>query len=233
VTKLVAIVTGASQGIGRAIAIELWRGGYDLVLTARTPAELNETAKACGAAKVVVGDVAEPAHAQRVVDEATAAFGRVDLVVNNAGFAPLKLIDELSMEDWRRVVDVNLSATFYFCKAVWPVFKKQGGGVIVNISSASSRDPFKGFAAYGAAKAGVNLLGHALAREGEELGIRVHTIAPAAVETAMFRSIVSAEQYPQEKTLEPAEVARIVAACADGELRHTSGEVIHVHKRLG
>jgi len=110
--------------------------------------------------------------------------------------------------------------------------QKQRGGVLVNISSAASRDPFPGLGVYGAAKAGMNLLGHALAREGDPVGIRVHTIAPGAVETSMLRSIITTEQYSQEKTLDPAEVARAVAACIDGDLRHTSGEVIHLHKRL-
>jgi len=81
-------------------------------------------------------------------------------------------------------------------------------------------------------EAGVNLLGLALAREGEPHGIRVHTIAPAAVETGMFRSLMSKEQYGEDKTLPPAEIARIVAQCITGELAGTSGEVIHVHKRL-
>jgi 3-oxoacyl-[acyl-carrier protein] reductase len=136
----------------------------------------------------------------------------------------------MTIEDFHRVIDVNLSATFYCCKAVWPIFKDDKGGVIVNISSAASRDPFTGFSAYGAAKAGVNLLGLALAREGEPHGIRVHTIAPAAVETSMFRALMSKEQYSEDKTLAPAEVARIVGLCVSGEIGATSGEVIHVHK---
>jgi NAD(P)-dependent dehydrogenase (short-subunit alcohol dehydrogenase family) len=230
VSERVAIITGAGRGIGRAVARELGQRGFRLVLTARTLQDLTETASD---AKVVAGDVCDPRHVQRVMDEALDVFGRVDVVVNNAGYAPLQPIEQLSVEQWQRVLDVNLSATFYFCKAVWPIFRRQGGGVIVNMSSAASRDPFPGFAAYGAAKAGVNLLGWALAREGEEFGIRVHTIAPAAVETDMFRGIVSKEQYPPDKTLDPAEVARTVAACIDGDLRHTSGEVIHLHRRLG
>jgi NAD(P)-dependent dehydrogenase (short-subunit alcohol dehydrogenase family) len=96
----------------------------------------------------------------------------------------------------------------------------------------AARDPFPGFAAYGAAKAGLNLFGLALAREGQPINVRVHTVAPGSVETAMFRGIMSAEQWPTDKTLDPAEVARVVAACIHGDLRHTSGEVIYVHKTL-
>jgi NAD(P)-dependent dehydrogenase (short-subunit alcohol dehydrogenase family) len=225
----VAIVTGAGKGIGRAIARELARRGYDLALIARTEADLRETAKD---AFLIPGDVADPNLAEKAMVMTAKQFGRVDVLINNAGYAPLRSIEELTIEQWQQTIAVNLSATFYFCKAVWPIMRRQGGGVIVNISSAASRDPFKGFAAYGAAKAGVNLLGHALAREGEEFGIRVHTIAPAAVETEMFRTIATEEQYPRDKTLDPTEVARAVAECIDGNLRHTSGEVIHLHTRL-
>jgi 3-oxoacyl-[acyl-carrier protein] reductase len=233
VSKPVAIITGAGKGIGRAIAVELAGRGYDLVLVARTKADLDETAKLAKTESLVItGDVANANLADEVVAAATKRFGRVDALVNNAGYAPLRLIEELTLEEWRRVLDVNLSATFYFTKAVWPGFKRAGSGVIVNISSAASRDPFAGFAAYGAAKAGVNLMGLALAREGESCGIRVHTIAPAAVETAMFRSLMSKDQYSEDKTLPPADVARIAAQCITGELAATSGEVLHVHRRL-
>ncbi len=102
----------------------------------------------------------------------------------------------------------------------------------MNISSEASRDPFPGFAAYGAAKAGVNLLGRSAAREGQEFGVRVHTIAPAAVETGMFRQILSHDQYPSEKTLSPEDVARVIVQCVRGDLAHTSGEVIYLHKTL-
>lgn len=232
--KPVAIITGAGKGIGRAIALELASRGYALVLTARTLADLEETKSvAKGDALVIAGDVSDAGHVERVIKETMSRYGRIDALVNNAGYAPLKLIEELSLDEWRRVIDVNLSATFYFCKAVWPEMRKRGGGAIVNISSAASRDPFTGFAAYGAAKAGLNLLGLALAREGDAHGIRVHTVAPAAVETGMFRSLMSKEQYGEDKTLPPAEIARIVAQCITGELASTSGEVIHVHKRLG
>jgi NAD(P)-dependent dehydrogenase (short-subunit alcohol dehydrogenase family) len=213
--------------------VELAGRGYDLALTARTAADLEETARiAKSDALIIPGDVADPAHAPRVVNDAAKRFGRIDALVNNAGYAPVRSIEQLSIDEWHRVIDVNLSATFYFCKAVWRPFSDAARGVIVNISSAASRDPFTGFSAYGAAKAGVNLFGLALAREGEARNIRVHTIAPAAVETGMFRSLLSKDQYSEEKTLPPAEVARIVALCVTGEIAATSGEVIHVHKRL-
>ena len=228
----VAIITGAGRGIGRAAALELSRRGYRLALVARGPDGLNETARLAGGALCCPADVTSPEQVDRVVQQTLDRHGRIDAVVNNAGLAPVRPIVEMSPQEWRDVIETNLSAAFYLTRAAWPSFEKQRGGVVVNVSSAAARDPFPGFAAYGAAKAGLNLFGLSAAREGHAIGVRVHTIAPSATETAMFRSLMTAEQYPTEKTLDPADVARIIADCVTGELRHTSGEVIYVHKTV-
>jgi NAD(P)-dependent dehydrogenase (short-subunit alcohol dehydrogenase family) len=228
----VAIVTGAGRGIGRATAIELSQRGYRLTLVSRTASELEQTAQMAGDAFVVPADVTDPNEAERIVALTLQRYNRLDALVNNAGLAPVRSIEQMTIDEWRATIDTNLSATFYFSRSAWPTFKKQKAGVIVNISSAASRDPFPGFAAYGAAKAGVNLLGLSLAREGEPIGVRVHTLALSAAETEMFRQIVSPDQYPTEKTMSPADVAKVIALCVTGELRHTSGEVIYLHKTL-
>jgi NAD(P)-dependent dehydrogenase (short-subunit alcohol dehydrogenase family) len=229
----VAIITGAARGIGRATAIELASRGHRLVLTSRSVDDLNETARLAGGESVVVPvDITNPSDVDRLVAKALDAFGRVDVLVNNAGYAPLLTIDKLTVEEWRRAIDTNLSSAFYTTKAVWPTFAKRRSGVIVNVSSLSSRDPFMGFSAYGAAKAGLNLFGLAIAREGAPIGVRVHTLALGAVETSMFRGIATEQQLPREKTLDPAEVARVIASCATGELQYTSGEVIYLHKTV-
>ena len=232
-TQPVAIITGAGRGIGQATTRRLAHKGYRLTLTARNEDQLRDSARTLGAnVQIIAGDVSDPAHAQRLIDATIQQFGRVDAVVNNAGHAPLATMDQITLDQWQRILDVNLSAVFYICKAAWPVMKRQGAGVIVNVSSESARDPFEGLFAYGAAKAGVNLLGHALARQGQPFGIRVHTIAPGAVETAMLRALVTPEQLPADKTLDPDQVAGAIVSCIDGDLRHTSGEVIYVHKAL-
>lgn len=228
----VAIITGAARGIGRAIAAELKRGGYDIVLTSRSKKDLDEAAQEIGGGVAFPADVTKPAEVDALVEDALNRFGRIDALVNNAGLAPVVAVKDMSVDRWRAVIDTNLSAAFYLSRAVWPTFEQQKSGVIVNISSLAARDPFPGFAAYGAAKAGLNLFGLALAREGQPINVRVHTVAPGSVETAMFRGIMSAEQWPAEKTLDPAEVARVVAQCIHGDLRHTSGEIIYVHKTL-
>jgi NAD(P)-dependent dehydrogenase (short-subunit alcohol dehydrogenase family) len=228
----VAIITGAARGIGRATAVELKRAGHEVVLVSRTRADLEETARLAGGGIVICADVTKPSDVDALVTETLRRFGRIDAVVNNAGLAPMISVKEMSVDRWRAVLDTNLSAAFYLSRAVWPTFEQQRGGVIVNISSLASRDPFPGFAAYGAAKAGLNLFGLALAREGQPIGVRVHTVAPGSVETAMFRGLMSAEQWPTEKTLDPADVARVIVQCVAGELRQTSGEVIYLHKTL-
>jgi NAD(P)-dependent dehydrogenase (short-subunit alcohol dehydrogenase family) len=163
---------------------------------------------------------------KHVVDQ----YGRIDAVVHCAGLAPAVPVAETSVAQWREVIDTNLSAAFYLAKAAWEPMKRQGGGVFVNISSMASRDPFPGFGAYAAAKAGVNLFSLVLAREGFPHNIRVHTIAPGAVETEMFRGLLTEEQFGRDKTLDPAEVALLIARCVEGELPYTSGEVMFIHK---
>jgi 3-oxoacyl-[acyl-carrier protein] reductase len=231
-TAPVAIVTGAGRGIGRATALELSRRGYRLALVARGAEDLNETARLAAGALCCPADVTDPRQVEGVVDQTLDRYGRIDAVVNNAGLAPVRPIPDMTPDEWRAVIDTNLSAAFYLTRAAWPSFDKQRGGVVVNVSSAAARDPFPGFAAYGAAKAGLNLFGLSAAREGEPIGVRVHTVAPSATETAMFRQLMTAEQYPTEKTLDPADVAKIIAQCVTGELRYTSGEVIYVHRTV-
>ena len=238
--KPVALISGASRGIGRAASVTLARLGYRLALAARTERDLAETARlaGCGSDDVVLlpGDVADAAKAQSMVERAVAWFGRIDAVVNVAGVAPVRSIVDTSVDEWRAVLDTNLSASFYLTKFAWPHLKAASTtdrhSVVVNISSLASRDPFPGFAAYGAAKAALNVFGLVAAREGQADGIAVHTIAPGAVETAMFRQIMTTDQYSPDKTLTPEAVADVIARCVTGELAHTRGEVIYLHKTL-
>lgn len=229
----VGLVTGAGRGIGRAVAVELARRGYRLALVSRTQRELEETHTLCGQAANIFSFVCDVADAQRVdalVADVLAKFGRVDVLAHCAGMVVKKSIEQLSIDQWRGMLDTNLSSIYFLCRRLWPVFRRQGGGVVVNVSSYSARDPFAGLGAYGAAKAGVNVLGLALAREGAEIGVRVHTVAPAATETAMLRSIISEQSVPREQAMPPEAVAKVIVQCACGDLACTSGEVIYVHK---
>lgn len=228
-----AIITGAGRGIGRATAVQLAKEGYRLALTSRSENELHQTARLCGdAAAVFAADVSDSAAVESVVERSLAKFGRIDALAHVAGLAPLKSIEQTSLEDWRAVLDTNLSSAFYLCRALWPLWRKQGGGAAVLVSSEAARNPLMGLCAYAAAKAGVNNLGLSLAREGASIGVRVHVVAPGGVETAMLRAIISPQQYPPERTLKPDDVAAVIAQCIRGDLRYASGEVIYVHKTV-
>jgi NAD(P)-dependent dehydrogenase (short-subunit alcohol dehydrogenase family) len=228
----VALITGAGRGIGRAAAVELAKANYELALVARTSSDLAETAQLAGRGSVFPIDVTDPEAVESCVTNTIYEYGSLDAIIHCAGLAPVKPIQEMTIPQWRQVLETNLSAAYYLCRAAWPQFKKQTSGVVVNISSEASRDPFPGFAAYGAAKAGLNLFSRSAAREGQSFGVRVHTIAPSAVETDMFRQILTKDQYPIEKTLSPEDVARVIVQCVRGDLAHTSGEVIYLHKTL-
>lgn len=230
----VAIITGAGGGIGRAIAVELSRWGYALVLVGRTEATLRETLASVAADEtmglVVAADVSRPESADEIVRQTLTAFGRIDVLINNAGWAPVKSIEETTPDLWRSVIETNLSSAFYLSRAAWPTFRSQRNGVVINISSESARDPFPGLAAYASAKAGLNTLGITLAEEGQPIGVRVYTIGLGAVETPMLRGVISKEHLPTEQTLSPEEVAHQLKDCISGQTPHQSGDVIWIRK---
>lgn len=238
----VAIVTGAGRGIGRAICIEQARRGWRLLLVARSRDELAETCRACQSAgdgataaadryQPLILDLMQSDAPDRVIAAAIEAFGRIDALVNNAGIAPMLDVQDTTPGLFRQVIELDLTVPFLLARAVWPVFGRQDGGVIINISSEAARDPFAGFAAYGAAKAALNNLSLGLAREGEAMGIRVHAVAPGAVETPLLRSLFTPEQVPPEKALSPQDVADVVAQCLAGEPPAPSGQVIWIGKK--
>jgi len=254
----VAIITGAGGGIGRAIALRLHEEGYATVLAGRTPGPLESVAdelkRAGGTALIVPTDVAKADHVQQLVQKTLAEFGQVDVAVNNAGYAPMIPTPDITPAQWRDILDINLSSVFYLTRAVWPVMQRQHlefvsdhrnqhgetpwdretttGGTIVNISSVAARDPYPGLGAYAAAKLGVNMLTKVTAQEGEPNGIRVYAVAPAGVETSMFRSLLSTDQVPTEEVLRPGDVADTVAACLAGPMRWASGETLYLHRRV-
>lgn len=226
----VCIITGAGRGIGKATALELSIRGYDCVLVSRSRDPLEAVARQLKTTSLVCpADVCDPKAVAKVVEETIARFGRIDAIVNNAGLAPAKSIEETDIETWRAVLDTNLSSAFYLAKAAWDALKATRGA-IVNLGSEASRDPFPGFLAYASAKAGLNLFTQVLHREGRPSGIRAYCVAPGAVETEMLRKLLTEEQYGTDKTLDPSDVARTIASCIAGDLRYTSGETIYVHR---
>lgn len=231
-SELVVVVTGGGRGIGRAIAERFAQSGAQVIAAARSFKELEEIRSSIeasgGRCSVQTTDVGSAEEIESLVEQTLGQFGRVDVLVNNAGIAPQANIEDLDEALFETVLLVNMRAVYRACRAVWPAMKKQGGGVIVNISSVASVDPFPGFTAYGAAKAWVNAWTHGLANEGRPHGIRVYAVAPGAVETRMLRDPFP--NFPADQALLPADVANMVYWLAQPECRYATGQTIFVRK---
>lgn len=227
----VAVITGAGSGIGRATAVVLAQLGYALVLVGRTREHLTQTAALTGAAErieVVGGDVGDAFACKHMVARAVERFGRLDALINNAGLAPLKPIDQTPPEEIERVFRVNALGPAWAIHHAWPVFARQRSGVIVNVSTIGTVDPFPGFFAYAASKASVNLMAASAAKEGAAIGVKAFAVAPGAVETAMLRSAFDKKSLPSDQCLAPEAVARVIVECVSGRRDEQNGKIIPV-----
>lgn len=223
----VAIVTGAGSGIGRAVAVQLGAEGYCVVLVSRGRKNLEATAELVeGETFVYPADVTDTESITTLTEDVLSSFGRIDALVNVAGYAELLPIEQVTAEHWHKTIDVNLSAAVLLTAAVWPTFKSQNAGVVVNVSSMASIDPFPGFATYAAAKVGLNMFTSCTAKEGEEIGVRAVSVAPGAVETPMLRSMFDEEMIPKGKTLNPDAIAEVICGCITGDREFDNGETI-------
>ncbi|HEX5325671.1 MAG TPA: 3-oxoacyl-ACP reductase family protein [Acetobacteraceae bacterium] len=191
-TGKVAIVTGAGRGIGRAIAAALGSFGARVVLSGRARASLDEAAAAIGESTLVrVADISREADVLALRDAALACFGRVDVLVNNAGIDPIwSTIEKTSLADWQAIIDVNLTGTFLCCKHIGAEMAAAGGGSIINLSSVAGHVGLVRSAAYCASKGGIELLTKALALDWAARGVRVNCLAPGFVETDMTSALL-------------------------------------------
>jgi NAD(P)-dependent dehydrogenase (short-subunit alcohol dehydrogenase family) len=180
----VFLVTGSSRGLGRQIAETVLAAGHSLVATARTPSQLDDLAARYGdRVRTVALDVTDEAAAQAAVRTAVTAFGRLDVVVNNAGYANSAAVEDMTLADFREQVDTNLFGVVNVTKAALPVLREQGGGHIVQISSVGGRVTTPGLSAYQAAKFAVGGFSEVLAAEVGPLGIKVTVLEPGGMRT--------------------------------------------------
>jgi 3-oxoacyl-[acyl-carrier protein] reductase len=230
-----ALVTGGSRGIGRAIAAELARAGAEVVVGYRSGAEEAAEVAAEIGGRAVQADVSSPEDAARLVEEA----GELDILVNNAGLTRDGLLARMGDEDWREVIETNLSSVFYTCRAVTRPMMKRRSGAIVNISSVVGLHGNLGQTNYGAAKAGIIGFTKSLARELGSRGVRVNVVAPGYVKTRLTDVIpeelqgVMLANTPLGRLGDPEDVAGAVRFLCSDEASFITGEVLLVDGGLG
>ena len=231
----VAIVTGAGSGIGRAVCGLLANAGHRLALVGRREHKLQETmagiAQASAAAPemlILSADVASAQQAMSVIDMTIDQWGRVDALVHAAGIASVVPIDRTDEDLVYRTFAVNTFAAAYLTARLWPIFRKQRGGCIVNVSTMGTADPFPGFFVYAAAKAALESLTRSTAKEGADFGVRAFAVAPGAVETDMLRASFSERQIPRDRALDPLDVAHVICDCVLGRREGEAGTTIYL-----
>jgi 3-hydroxybutyrate dehydrogenase len=248
-TNRVALVTGASRGIGRAIALALAAAGADVALSARSQAELQQLAteiRASGRrALALTCDVTAPAEVERMAAAVAAEFGGVDILVNNAGAAASHKFIGHPDELWQRMLAVNLTGTYNVTKAIVPHMLGRGAGRIIMVASIAAKSGARYIAAYAAAKHGVLGLTRALAAELVDAGITVNAICPGYVDTPMTDGTIAnmvertrlneaqaraaLEQLnPQRRLIAPEEVAALVVYLAQDISKGITGQAINV-----
>jgi len=191
----VAIITGGSRGIGRAIAAALIADGASVVITGTDDARLSEARDALSASgsgvteRVMLSrtDVRREREVDALMTTAVSRFGGIDILINNAGVGDFAEVAAMTSDQWHRVIDTNLTGVFYCSHAAIPHLKARGGGWIINVSSLAGKNPFVGGAAYCASKAGLNAFAEALMLEVRHEGIRVSTVMPGSVRTGFSR----------------------------------------------
>ena len=231
-----AIVTGAGSGVGRATAELLAQSGYNVVLAGRTRSKLDQTAQrieqqtADGAVtcRAVTIDITDARACQELVNETVQVYGRIDAMANVAGVAPLMPLEQVTAQVLQTSLDTNLSSVVYLTVAAWPTFKTQNSGVIVNVSTIGTIDPWPGFAAYVSAKAGLNMFTYCTAQEGAAIGLKAVVVAPGAIETPMLRANFDEKMLPRDKALAPRQVGQVVCDCITGKRTFEPGQVIQV-----
>ncbi|MBI3921831.1 MAG: 3-oxoacyl-[acyl-carrier-protein] reductase [Armatimonadetes bacterium] len=235
----VAIVTGSSRGIGRAIALELARGGHHIVVNCKSnlgaAQEVQEEAMSCGVrALVVQADVTVEADVKSLVEATCAELGRIDVLVNNAGVLQDTFLAFMSEQQWDTVLDVNLKSAFLCSKHASKVMAKQRWGRIINISSAAGLMGDTMRTNYSAAKAGLLGFTKAAARELAARGVTVNAVAPGFIETDMTaempvpRKEQALARIPMQRFGAPDDVARLIAFLAGDKAAYITGQVLSV-----
>ena len=222
----VCMISGGTSGIGLATVRLFMQQGYRIATCGRNQNQIeqlqNEFSDHSDDLLILQADLEEMEQTKNWFEQVKSHFGRIDVLVNNAAVSPLAPLNEISSEVFETTLNVNIRTPFYLTQWAWEQMKGQGSGVVVNISSLSAIDPFPGFSIYGASKAWLDIMTHALAGEGEPHSIRVYSIRCGAVETPMLRNLFP--DFPAEQCVSPEAVAAKIIACVEQPDQHPSGE---------
>jgi 2-hydroxycyclohexanecarboxyl-CoA dehydrogenase len=234
----IAIVTGAGRGIGRGIAEKLTAEGATVAVCDIDEGTARETAQALGGDSIsVVTDVTSRESVEAMTEQVRKRFGRIDVLVNNAGWDKAGPFVDSDPADWDRVIAINLYGVLHGCKAVLPVMVEQGHGSLVNIASDAGRVGSSGEAVYSAAKGGIIAFTKSVAREMARHRINANCICPGPADTALFASIggddpklreALTRAIPFRRLAEPADVANAVAFLASDEAGYITGQTVSV-----
>ena len=232
----VALVTGASRGIGRAIALACAREGADVVVNGRDAQALAETARLVGEAGrralTIVQDVSDVVGVRAMIDQIEREFGRLDLLANNAGIYQVRPILEIDEADWDRVMDTNLRGAFFCAQAAARLMVRQGFGVIVNVASdATWTGGMNPCAHYCVSKAGMASFTRSFAKELAPFGIRVNAVAPGMIATDMGEDaaqVMASLNIPLGRMGTPEDVADVVIFLGGDESRYMTGTILNV-----
>ncbi|MDO8883595.1 SDR family oxidoreductase [Pseudotabrizicola sp.] len=186
-TEKTVMITGASRGIGAAAAHVFAQAGWRVALLARSADDISELSRLIGSASIALPcDVADPTAMRNAVQSVLSRWGRLDALINNAGMIdPIARLEDADADAWRRSIDVNLKGVFNGMRAAIPVMKAAGGGTIITVSSGAASNPYEGWSAYCAAKAGAAMLTRAAHLEESGNGLRIMGLSPGTVATEM------------------------------------------------
>ena len=239
----VALVTGSSSGIGYAIAIELAKRDTTVVINNDEHSQeglevVNEIKEMGHHAIYIQADVSDPTQVEKMVKKTINKFGRIDILINNAGIIEDKRLENMDLDSWNRVISVNLNGTFNCTKVVVKYMKKQGGGKIINISSVVGEIGNIGQSNYAASKGGVIAFTKTIAKEYAKNGIVINSVAPGFIKTKMLHNIPEKvmqkilAQIPLGRLGEPEEVAKLVCFLVSDDANYITGQVININGGL-
>ena len=230
-----ALVTGAGRGIGRAVALLLAKEGARVIACARSESELNETARliagAGGEAETMVCDLADEKAVIALFAHIHTEYGTLDILVNNAGVFSGAYIEDVSMVEYHRVMQVNAAAVFLCCREAFGLMRAKGGSIVSvsSLSGVQGAKKFPGFSAYCASKFAVVGITETLAEEGKQYGIRVNAVAPGSVDTGMLREAFPGYDGP---TLKPEQVAEAILFLAGPRSSAVNGVTLQLASDL-